>query len=239
VPGPEPAPRCHHAHQPLHALPVTPRPSFLSSNIIRRRAIERQFEMEFVDAAHQGQVVRPATAWGGRLPNAPGSTARIAGAPTNLCPAVQHRSAIGRAHRRLLAKNPFDRQLANLGVKLGRLALALSPSPKPLAPLANRLASCREPASSSINLVRMHAVLLASPEPSHPRVRLQRNLRLNAASNFLRDFVITRSIAATEQDASHLNGGLNPDPLQSAFLDRPEGRAQSPIHSRVERFILE
>jgi hypothetical protein len=28
---------------------------------------------------------------------------------------------------------------------------------------------------------------------------------LNTASNFLRDFVIARSIAATEQDASHLN----------------------------------
>ena len=69
----------------------------------------------------------PATAWSGRPPSAPRSTARIGGAPTGPCQAVQP-SLFDRARSSTWPPGqeiPFDRQLADLGVKLGRLALAL------------------------------------------------------------------------------------------------------------------
>ena len=66
-------------------------------------------------------------AWGGRSPSAPRPQARIGGAPTGPCQTVRPslfdraRSSTGPPGQEI----PFDRQLADLGVKLGRLAFAL------------------------------------------------------------------------------------------------------------------
>ena len=92
---------------------------------------------------------------------------------------------------------PFDRQLADLGVELGRLALAL------LLAIPRTARPSREQARRivenlllpGINLVRMHPVSLR--QFRNRRIlaqRLNRNLRLERRINFLRDFVIPRSI---------------------------------------------
>src|SRR6202140_3236712 len=47
----------HHAHQPPHPLPVDPPAFLVEFEHHPPRAVERQFEMEFVDPAHQGQIV--------------------------------------------------------------------------------------------------------------------------------------------------------------------------------------
>jgi len=95
-------------------------------------------------------------------------------------------------------KIPFDRQLSDLGVKLGRLALAL------LLPIARTARPSREQARDVVenlllpgmDLVRMHVVPLR--QLRNRRIlaqRLKGNLRLERpASNFLRDFVISPSI---------------------------------------------
>src|SRR5271163_5019310 len=103
-------------------------------------------------------------AWGGRPPSAPRPQARIGDAPTGPCQAVRP-SLFDRARSSPWPPGqeiPFDRQLADLGVELGRLALAL------LLAISGTVASSRS-ASTAI-------------------------FALNAASNFLRDFVIPRSI---------------------------------------------
>src|SRR5271165_1283338 len=83
-------------------------------------------------------------AWGGRPPSAPRPQARIGDAPTGRCQAVRP-SLFDRARSSPWPPGqeiPFDRQLADLGVELGRLALALLLAiPEPLAPRANRLAT--------------------------------------------------------------------------------------------------
>src|SRR5271157_4690958 len=69
-------------------------------------------------------------AWGGRPPSAPRRQARIGGAPTGPCQAVRP-SPFDRPRSSPWPPGqeiPFDRQLADLGVKLGRLALALLPA---------------------------------------------------------------------------------------------------------------
>ena len=94
-----------------------------------------------------------------------------------------HRSSIGRAHRPGLPGQeiPFDRQLADLGVKLGRLAFAL------FLAIARTARPSREQARDivenllfpGINLVRVHPVPLR--QFRNRRIlaqRLKRNLRL-------------------------------------------------------------
>ena len=47
----------HHAHQPLHPLPVDPATFLIEVEHHPPRAIERLLQMQFVDAAHQGQII--------------------------------------------------------------------------------------------------------------------------------------------------------------------------------------
>src|SRR5208282_3007544 len=122
-------------------------------------------------------------AWGGRPPSAPRPQARIAGAPTGRCQAVRP-SLFDRTRSSPWPPGqeiPFDRQLADLGVKLGRLTLAL------LLAIARTAYTAREQARDivenlllpSINLVRMHPVPLR--QVRNRRIlaqRLKRNLRL-------------------------------------------------------------
>jgi hypothetical protein len=49
----------HHPHQPLHSLAVDPTPFPVEFEGHSPCAVERKFEMQFVDAAHQRQIVRP------------------------------------------------------------------------------------------------------------------------------------------------------------------------------------
>src|SRR5471030_3243279 len=133
---------------------------------------------------------RQSPAWACRPPNAPGSTARIGGAPTSPRPAAQPslfdptRSSPWPPGQEI----PFYRQLTDLGVKLGRLALAL------LLAVTQSTHAAREQARHvvenlllpGINLVRMNPVPLG--QLWHSRVlaqRLQRNLRLERGIKFL------------------------------------------------------
>src|SRR5208283_2406090 len=122
-------------------------------------------------------------AWGGRPPSAPRPQARIGGAPTGPCQAVRP-SLFDRARSSPWPPGqeiPFDRQLADRGVKLGRLTLALLPA------IARTARPSREQARDvvenlllpGINLVRMHPVPLR--QFRNRRIlaqRLERNLRL-------------------------------------------------------------
>jgi hypothetical protein len=54
----------HHPHQALHPLPVDPTTFLVEFEHHPPRAIERQFEMQLVDAAHQGQIVGRCTGLG-------------------------------------------------------------------------------------------------------------------------------------------------------------------------------
>jgi hypothetical protein len=48
----------HHAHQPLHVFAVDRMAFALEFERHPSRAVERQIEMQFVDAAHHGEIVR-------------------------------------------------------------------------------------------------------------------------------------------------------------------------------------
>src|SRR5208337_3646870 len=135
----------------------------------------------------------------GRRLNATGREARIGGARKHPCPDV--RPSPGAPARSSTwppgQEIPLYRQLANLGVKLGRLTLAL------LLLIARGARAAREQARDvvqnlllpGIDLVRMHAVPLR--KLGNRRFLASASsaiLALNAASNFLRDFVISRSI---------------------------------------------
>ena len=48
----------HHPHQPLHPLAVDPTAFFVELEGHSPRAVERKFEMQFVDVAHHRQIVR-------------------------------------------------------------------------------------------------------------------------------------------------------------------------------------
>jgi hypothetical protein len=48
----------HHAHQPLHVLAIDLRAFLVEFKHHAPRAIKRQLEMQFVDAAHQREIVR-------------------------------------------------------------------------------------------------------------------------------------------------------------------------------------
>src|SRR5271170_3870175 len=99
---------------------------------------------------------------GDRRPNAPGSAAHIAGEPTNSRPAsrpspdARGRSSPGPPGQEI----PFNRQLANLGIKLRRLALML------LLAISQSARAAREKARHvvenkllpAINLVRVNPV---------------------------------------------------------------------------------
>ena len=96
----------HHPHQPLHALAVEPAAFLVEFEQHPPRAVERQFEMQFIDAAHQDQIV-PARL-GFRPVNSGARQVQQRALPTHgqiLGWMIDHRSAIGRAHRPgLLAK---------------------------------------------------------------------------------------------------------------------------------------
>ena len=48
----------HHPHQPPHPLAVDPTAFLVEFEGHSPRAVEREFEMQFVDAAHHRQIVR-------------------------------------------------------------------------------------------------------------------------------------------------------------------------------------
>jgi len=48
----------HHAHQPLHPLAIDAAAFLVELKRYPPRAEEWQFQMQFVDPAHQGQIVR-------------------------------------------------------------------------------------------------------------------------------------------------------------------------------------
>src|SRR5271157_5633296 len=70
------------------------------------RAVERKFEVQFVDTAHQRQIVRPGDGLGAVDPRARHAHKRASAAHRQvLARPFDHRSSIGRAHRPgLLAK---------------------------------------------------------------------------------------------------------------------------------------
>src|SRR5271156_5444466 len=144
--------------------------------------------MEARDAVRRYGASRPGRpprqqAWSGRPPSASSSTARIGGAPTVHCQPVRP-SLFDRARSSPWPPGqeiPFDRQLADLGVKLGRLTLALLPA------IARAARPSREQARDvvenlllpGINLVRMHPVPLRQfRNRCILAQRFERNLRL-------------------------------------------------------------
>ena len=100
----------HHPHQPLYPLPIDPAPLLVEFKHHPPRAVERQLEMQFVDAAHQGQIVR--------LDDRPGAVdARTRQVQQRALPThrqilgrpLDHRSSLGNAHRPgLLAKKSLS-----------------------------------------------------------------------------------------------------------------------------------
>ena len=165
--GAEPAPpRFHHPHQSPHSLAVDPR-AFLIQ-------VRRSF------AAGRR---RPTRCWSSmrRI------TAESSASATGLGSPWPHRGV------------PFDRQLADLGVELGRLALALaliianSRTARPTREQARRivenlhLPDARSGSDAPMPLRQFGTV--ASSRSASTTI-----FALNAASNFLRDFVIPRSI---------------------------------------------
>src|SRR5271170_7418327 len=100
----------------------------------------------------------------GRPPSAPRPQARIGGAPIGPCQAVRP-SLFDRARSSPWPPGqeiPFDRQLADLGIELGRLALALllaiPRTARPSCEQARRIVE--NLLLPGINLVRMHPVPL-------------------------------------------------------------------------------
>ncbi len=96
----------HHPHQPPHPLAVDPTAFLVEFEGHSPRAVERKFEMQFVDAAHHGQIVRPGDGRGAVDPRARHAQQRALAAHRQvLARPFDHRSSIGRAHRPgLLAK---------------------------------------------------------------------------------------------------------------------------------------
>ena len=151
-------------------------------------------------------------------PSASSSTARIGGAPTGPCQAVRP-SLFDRARSSSSASSPdpdFDRRCAvlgssprtSLGVKLGRLRARAPPRHhqrrSPRARTGSR--RCREPASSRHKSRWEPPVPLArSGTVASSRSASSAIFALNAASNFLRDFVIPRSIGCNRAGHSHLS----------------------------------
>jgi hypothetical protein len=90
----------HHAHQPLYPFPVDTTTFLVAFEYHPPRAIERQFEMQFVDAAHQSQIVRPCDGLGAVNPRARQIEQRALPAHRQiLARPFDHRSSIGRSHR--------------------------------------------------------------------------------------------------------------------------------------------
>jgi hypothetical protein len=96
----------HHAHQPLYPLPVDPATFLIEFEHHPPRAIERKFEMQFIDAAHHRQIVRPSDGLGPVDPRARQVEKRALAAHGQiLAREFDHRPALRRAHRPgLLAK---------------------------------------------------------------------------------------------------------------------------------------
>ena len=96
----------HHPHQPPHPLAVDPTVFLVEFEGHSPRAVERKFEMQFVDPAHHRQIVRPGDGLGAVNPRARHAHKRALAAHRQvLARPFDHRSSIGRAHRPgLLAK---------------------------------------------------------------------------------------------------------------------------------------
>ena len=169
----------HHPHQPLHPLAVDPTAFLVEFEGHSPRAVERKFEMQLVDVAHHRQIVRPGDGLGTAAPRARHAhKLALVRAPTGPCQTVRPslfdwaRSSTWPPGQEI----PFDRQLADLGVKLGRLAfalfLAIARTARPGVLQARDIVE--NLLFPGINLVRVHPVPLRQfREPSHPRAAPQ------------------------------------------------------------------
>ena len=154
--------------------------------------------MQFVDAAHHRQIVRLGDGLGAVDPERATPTARIGGAPTGPCQTVRP-SLFDRAR-----SSTWPLAKKSRSPSVGRSWRKAWPSLVRAPPRHRRTARpSREQARDvvenlllpGIHLVRMHPV----PLRQFRNRRISRSassaiFALNAASNFLRDFVIPRSV---------------------------------------------